>query len=208
MIPLVASLLNLLSVAAALGAVNAVFNWGWGASVLGLTGTDPFDAFLPVIMFSVLFGLSMDYEVFTQSAGCKKNGGASITVTSEARPDNRAGSSTQPPGGDPSVRRKANRIILAAAGGIMILVFGSFLLGGHRLLQEFGFGLAFAVLVDAGSSFVAFSSPAGMHLIGPANWVLPKWVGRALPRLDIEAQSEGSPEEHATVLSAPSGLRK
>ena len=203
LIPLVASLLNLLSVAAALGAVNAVFNWGWGSSVLGLTGTGPIDAFLPVIMFSVLFGLSMDYEVFTvgrmQEEWRRLHHGdlGAASTEQEVRRNHLAVTLGQ---------AKSNRIILAAAG-IMILVFGSFLLGGHRLLQEFGFGLAFAVLVDA----VVIRSlllPAAMHLIGPANWVLPKWVGRALPRLDIETESEGSPEEHATVLSAPSGLRK
>jgi RND superfamily putative drug exporter len=173
LIPLTAAALNLLSVGAALGAINAVFNWGWGASLLGLTGTGPIDAFLPVIMFSVLFGLSMDYEVFTVGR-----------MQEEWRLS----------AGAPDVRRnhlavtlgqaKSNRVILAAAG-IMILVFGSFLLGGHRLLQEFGFGLAFSVLIDA-LVIRSLLLPAVMHLIGPANWALPNWLGRVLPHLSIE----------------------
>jgi RND superfamily putative drug exporter len=178
LIPLTAAVLNLLSVGAALGAVNAVFNWGWGASLLGLTGRGPVDAFLPVIMFSVLFGLSMDYEVFTVSR-----------MHEEWRASRQAGASG--PRNHLAVtlgQAKSNRVILAAAG-IMILVFGSFLLGGHRLLQEFGFGLAFSVLVDA-LVIRSLLLPAVMHLIGPANWALPDWLDRVLPHLGIEAGPE------------------
>jgi putative drug exporter of the RND superfamily len=183
LIPLTAAVLNLLSVGAALGAVNAVFNWGWGASLLGLTGTGPIDAFLPVIMFSVLFGLSMDYEVFTVSR-----------MQEEWRHPRHSDAGDVISAGRPDVQRnhlavtlgqaKSNRVIIAAAG-IMILVFGSFLFGGHRLLQEFGFGLAFSVLVDA-LVIRSLLLPAVMHLIGPANWALPDWMGRVLPHLSIE----------------------
>ena len=86
---------------------------------------------------------------------------------------------------------KSNRVIIAAAA-IMILVFGSFLFGGHRLLQEFGFGLAFSVLVDA-LVIRSLLLPAVMHLIGPANWALPNWLGRVLPHLSIEP-GHGDPE--------------
>ena len=180
LIPLTAAVLNLLSVGAALGAVNAVFNWGWGASLLGLTGTGPVDAFLPVIMFSVLFGLSMDYEVFTVSR-----------MQEEWRDLPQSGTAGQRNHLAVTLgQAKSNRIIIAAAG-IMILVFGSFLLGGHRLLQEFGFGLAFSVLVDA-LVIRSLLLPAVMHLIGPANWALPNWLGRVLPHLGIE-QSHQDP---------------
>jgi RND superfamily putative drug exporter len=189
LIPLVASLLNLLSVAAALGAINAVFNWGWGASLLRLNGTGPLYAFLPVIMFSVLFGLSMDYEVFTVSR-----------MHEEWRQLHRPGTANSAPVPGQEAQRNhlavtrgqaaSNRIILAAAG-IMILVFGSFLLGGHRLLQEFGFGLAFSVLVDA-LLIRSLLLPAVMHLIGPANWSLPGRLDRALPRFDIESAEDAA----------------
>jgi RND superfamily putative drug exporter len=189
LIPLTAAILNLLSVGAALGAVNAVFNWGWGASLLGLTGTGPIDAFLPVIMFSVLFGLSMDYEVFTVSRMQEEwrqllpgRGDVASAAGLGAERNHLAVTLGQ---------AKSNRVIIAAAG-IMILVFGSFLFGGHRLLQEFGFGLAFSVLVDA-LVIRSLLLPAVMHLIGPANWALPNWLGRVLPHLSIEP-GHGDPE--------------
>ena len=87
---------------------------------------------------------------------------------------------------------KSTRIVTAAAA-IVVLVFGSFLPGGHHLLQEFGFGLGFSVLVDA--LLIRSMLPAVMHLISPANWYLPAWLGRALPRLDIEAGETGGPGE-------------
>jgi RND superfamily putative drug exporter len=168
LIPLVASVMNLLSVGAALGALNAVFNWGWGSSLIGLSGTGPVDAFIPVLLFSVLFGLSMDYEVYLVSR---------IQEEWHATGNNnRAIVNGQ---------AKTGRII-AAAAVIMVLVFGSFLLTGSRELQEFGFGLGFAVLVDA-LVIRSLLVPATMHLIGPRNWSLPKWLERAVPNLSIEA---------------------
>ena len=184
LIPLTASALNLLSVVAALGAITAVFTKGWGSSLLGLSGTGPVDAFLPVVMFSVLFGLSMDYEVYTVSRMQEE------WRRLRARPE------------DPAWRNHAavtagqahsTRIVTAAAG-IMIVVFGSFLPGGHHLLQEFGFGLGFSVLIDA-LLIRSMLLPAVMHLIGPANWYLPALLTRALPRLDIEAGETGGPGE-------------
>ncbi|MFC4034944.1 MMPL family transporter [Streptomyces polygonati] len=188
LIPLVAAVMNLLSVGAALGALNAVFTWGWGSSVLGLTGTGPVDAFIPVLLFSVLFGLSMDYEVYLVSrmqeewrhrgdGGGNGGGGPGAAV----RRNHRAVTVGQ---------AKSGRII-AAAAGIMILVFGSFLIGDQRVLKEFGFGLAFAVLVDA-LVIRGLLVPALMHLIGPANWALPAWLERVVPNLSIEAPEHGA----------------
>jgi RND superfamily putative drug exporter len=184
LIPLVASVMNLLSVCAALGALNAVFNWGWGGSLLRLSGTGPVDAFIPVLLFSVLFGLSMDYEVYLVSRIQEEWHHLHHTQTSmlaalngrASRRNHQAVTTGQ---------AKSGRIISAAAG-IMILVFGSFLLGGSRVLQEFGFGLGFSVLVDA-LLVRSLLVPAIMHLIGPANWALPGWLDRILPRLAIEA---------------------
>jgi putative drug exporter of the RND superfamily len=189
LIPLIASALNLLSVVAALGAITAVFTKGWGASLLGLSGTGPVDAFLPVVMFSVLFGLSMDYEVYTVSRMQEEWRRLRSSPEGAAWRNHAAVTAGQ---------AHSTRIVTAAAG-IMILVFGSFLPGGHHLLQEFGFGLGFSVLIDA-LLIRSMLLPAVMHLIGPANWYLPTGLGRALPRLDIEASGADAP--------APTGPRE
>jgi putative drug exporter of the RND superfamily len=186
-IPLVASVMNLLSIGAALGALNAVFNWGWGSSILGLTGTAPIDAFIPVLMFSVLFGLSTDYEVYLVSR-----------IQEEWRQRNHDSVANPSPTTDQSTPRNHQAVvigqaksgqIIAAAAIIMILVFGSFLLNGERVLQEFGFGLGFSVFVDA-LVIRSMLVPALMHLMGPRNWSLPRWLDRIVPNLSIEAGDE------------------
>jgi putative drug exporter of the RND superfamily len=189
-IPAIASIMNLLSIGAGLGAVNAVFNWGWGAAVLGVSGKGPVEAFFPVVMFAVLFGLSMDYQVYlvsriqeewrgllhSESGGLSTLGGLSTRRNHDAVTAGQANS---------------GRIITAAAG-IMVLVFASFLLSDHRLLQEFGFGLGFSVLIDA-LIIRSMVVPALMHVAGPANWALPTWLERMLPRLDLDAsEMDGS----------------
>jgi putative drug exporter of the RND superfamily len=188
LIPLVASIMNLLSIAAALGALNAVFNLGWGASLLGLSVKSPIDAFIPVLMFSVLFGLSTDYEVYLVSR-----------IQEEWQRLNHA--HPVDPHDPPAVARNHQAIttgqaksgkIIAGAALIMVLVFGSFLLSGDRILQEFGFGLAFAVLVDA-LVIRSLLVPAIMHRIGPANWTMPAWADRIVPNLSIEAGDDSAP---------------
>jgi putative drug exporter of the RND superfamily len=187
LIPVVASIMNLLSIGAALGAMNAVFNWGWGKSILGLTATGPIDAFIPVLMFSVLFGLSMDYEVYLVSRmqedwrhlhHTNSRGLASRTYRRNHQAVTTGHANSGP--------------IIAAAAGVMILVFGSFMLGNQQVLKEFGFGLAFAVLVDA-LVIRMLLVPALMHLIGPANWAMPAWMDRILPNLSIEVDDEPAP---------------
>jgi RND superfamily putative drug exporter len=187
LIPVVASIMNLLSIGAALGALNAVFNWGWCGSILGLTGTSPIDAFIPVLMFSVLFGLSTDYEIYLVSRIQEE-------WRSQSRDRDASGLSTG------AVRRNHKAIvigqaksgrIIAGAATIMVLVFGSFLLSGDRILQEFGFGLGFSVLIDAliiRSALV----PAIMHLVGPSNWAMPAWLDRIVPNLSIHDGDEPS----------------
>jgi RND superfamily putative drug exporter len=186
LIPLVASLMNLLSICAALGALNAVFNWGWASSLLGLSGTGPIAPFVPVVMFSVLFGLSMDYEVYLVSRIQEEWHRRHHTEPGTARLKGRAAR----PNHEAVVtgQAKSGRII-AAAASIMILVFGSFLLDKNQLFKEFGFGLGFSVLLDA---FVIRSLlvPAIMHLTGPANWYMPAWLDRILPNLSIETNDE------------------
>ncbi|WP_329459078.1 MMPL family transporter [Streptomyces sp. NBC_01497] len=179
LIPLVAAVMNLLSVGAALGALNAVFTWGWAQGALNINGTGPVDAFIPVLLFSVLFGLSMDYEVFLvgriQEEWHRRREAAAGRVQ-RVRRNHEAVTLGQ---------AKSGRII-AGAAGIMILVFGSFLIGDQRVLQEFGFGLAFAVLVDA-LIIRGLLVPALMHLIGPVNWAMPAWLRRIVPNFSIEA---------------------
>jgi RND superfamily putative drug exporter len=148
-----------------------VFNWGWGSSLIGLTGTGPVDAFIPVLMFSVLFGLSMDYEVYLVGRIQEEWG---------HRRDNRLAVTAG--------LAKSGRVI-AAAAGIMIVVFGSFMIGDERVLQEFGFGLGFSVLVDA-LLIRGLLVPALMHLFGRANWALPRWLDRILPNLAVESAEE------------------
>jgi RND superfamily putative drug exporter len=187
LIPLVASTMNLLSVGAALGALSTVFTRGWGASLLGLSGAGPIDAWLPVLLFSVLFGLSMDYEVY---------------LVSRIHEEWRHRHGTHPPKDGSANRRRntANDLavttgqaksgrVIAGAAGIMILVFGSFMLGGGRQMSEFGFGLAFAVLLDA-FMIRMMTVPAIMHIAGRANWWVPRWLGRRLPQLAIESDTE------------------
>ncbi|HLH47381.1 MAG TPA: MMPL family transporter, partial [Acidimicrobiales bacterium] len=178
LVPLIASIMNLLSVGAALGLLKAVFEWGWGAPVLGFNGTVPVEVFVPVIMFSILFGLSMDYEVFLVSRMHE-----AWTITG----DNRVAVTTG--------QTETGRVITAAAV-IMVLVFLSFLLGGDVIIQQFGVGLAGAILIDA---FVVRTVlvPALMHLIGPANWWLPGWLDRILPHVHVDVPQAAEPVPEA-----------
>ena len=166
-IPLVAALMNLLAVAASFGLVVAVFQWGWGSSALG-AGTGPIEAYLPIIMIAILFGLSMDYQVFLVSRMHEEwvNTGDNETAI---------------------IHGQANtgRVITAAAL-IMISVFLSFAFGGERIIAEFGIGLGGAVLLDA---FILRTVlvPSLMHYLGRANWWMPKWLDRVVPHVAVEA---------------------
>jgi putative drug exporter of the RND superfamily len=166
-IPAMASVMNLLSAGAALGVMNAVFGWGWGSSILGIGGTAPVEVFLPALMFSILFGLSMDYEVFLVSR---------IHEQWIRTRDNRVAVTYG--------QAVTGRVITAAAS-IMILVFLSFTLVNNIIIQQFGIGLAAAIILDA---FVVRTVivPALMHLCGRANWWLPGWLDRRLPHLAID----------------------
>jgi RND superfamily putative drug exporter len=205
LIPLVASLMNLLSIGAALGALNAVFNWGWASSLLGLVGTAPISPFVPVVMFSVLFGLSMDYEVYLVSRiqeewhRLHKTGmSGTLGLDNQAAEHNHEAVVIG--------QAKSGRIV-AGAATIMMLVFGSFLLDNNQTFKEFGFGLGFSVLVDA---FVIRSMlvPAIMHLVGPANWAMPAWLERVLPNLSIENENELPATEYSPpAVASPPGSR-
>jgi RND superfamily putative drug exporter len=173
-IPLKAAAMNVAAVASSFGVVTAIFQWGWGSEWLGLGRAGPIEPFLPVIMVSVLFGLSMDYQVFLVSRMYEE--------WRETR-DNRV-----------AVRvglAETSRVINSAAV-IMIAVFLAFVLSGDRVIAMFGIGLASAVALDA---FVlrTLLVPALMHLLGAANWWLPRWLDRRLPRLSIEPGTAAVP---------------
>jgi RND superfamily putative drug exporter len=166
-IPIKAALLNLLSIGAALGFVTLVFQDGHGAGLLGI-GTGPIDSFVPVLMFAIVFGLSMDYEVFLISR-----------VHEEWERTNDASASVA------RGLQTTGRVITAAAS-IMILVFASFALGDDRIIKLFGLGLASAVFFDA-VIIRCLLVPALMEIFGRRAWWLPSWLDRRLPRLAIES---------------------
>jgi putative drug exporter of the RND superfamily len=166
LIPLTAAVMNLLAAGAAFGVVTAVFQKGFLAGPLGV-GTGPVEAFLPVMMLAILFGLSMDYQVFLVSRMHEE-----WAITHENGHSVRIG-------------QAATGRVITAAATIMILVFGSFLLAGQRVIAEFGVGLASAVFLDA---FILRTVlvPSVMHIIGKRNWWLPRGLDRALPRVAVE----------------------
>ncbi len=177
-IPLTAAVMNLLSIGAAIGVMVAVFQWGWLGPAIGVTRPGPVDAFLPVMLFAILFGLSMDYEVFLVSR---------IHEEWLKSGDNRV-----------AVRNglAATGKTITAAALIMILVFGSFVFGGIRVIKEFGIGLAAGIFVDAFIIRMAVV-PALMFLFGDANWWLPKWLDRILPHLSVDPEDPPAIDEAA-----------
>jgi RND superfamily putative drug exporter len=175
-VPVMASVMNLLSAGAAFGVITAIFQWGWGASLIGIDRTGPIEAFLPVMVFAILFGLSMDYEVFLVSR---------IYEEWRKRGDNR----------EAVIHGlSATARTITAAAAIMVLVFGAFILGGERVIMLFGVGLASAVLLDA-LIVRSVLVPALMLLAGKANWWLPAWLDRVIPHLNVEGSSESDPPE-------------
>ena len=171
LIPAVAAVMNLLAAGAAFGVLVAVFQYGWGLHLLNLGQAGPVESFLPVLMLAVLFGLSMDYEVFLVSR---------IREEWAASGDNRQAVRTG--------QATTGQVIIAAAT-IMICVFSAFILSGQQITGEFGLGLAGAVLLDA-FLLRTLLVPALMHLAGRANWWLPGWLDRILPHLSIEPATQ------------------
>jgi RND superfamily putative drug exporter len=172
----VAALMNLLSAAAAFGVIVAVFQWGYGLSLIGVDRTGPILAFLPVILFAILFGLSMDYEVFLLSR---------IHEEWLHRGDNRQ-----------AVLHglAATGRTITAAAAIMVMLFLAFVLGPDLTIKLFGLGLAAAVFLDA-LVIRSVLVPAVMLLLGKANWWLPAWLDRLLPRLSVEGPAEPPAKE-------------
>ncbi len=188
-IPLQAAVMNLLSIGAALGVIVAIFQWGWLGSVFGVQA-GPIESFIPVMLFAIVFGLSMDYEVFLVSRIHER--------WTHTRENSRAVAEGL---------ALTGRVVTAAAA-IMVCVFLSFMLGEDRVIKEFGLSLASAVFLDA-LVVRCLLLPAVLHLIGRRTWSLPGALDRVLPRLNIEgtilpAEPQGSSEPSAT----PPGARR
>ncbi len=165
-IPLQAAAMNLLSIGGALGATVAIFQWGWLSSLLGIS-KGPVEPWIPVLMFAVVFGLSMDYEVFLISRVREewlRHGDARQAVADGIAFTGR---------------------VITAAAAIMVCVFLSFMLGNQRPVKEFGFGLAAAVFLDA-VVIRCVLLPAVLELLGPLTWRFPHWLDSRLPKVNIE----------------------
>jgi putative drug exporter of the RND superfamily len=166
LVPLKAVLMNVLTIGAAYGIVVAVFQWGWASGLIGIEG-GPINPFIPMMLFAVVFGLSMDYEVLLLTRIREeylRTGDANTSVAD----------------GVASTAR-----VITAAAAIMVVVFASFTLEDMRELKIFGLGLAVAVFLDA-TLVRMVVVPATMELLGDRNWWIPKWLDRILPHLEIE----------------------
>ncbi len=180
-VPLKAVVMNLLSIGAAYGVIVAVFQWGWAADLFGVGKTGPIEAFLPMMMFAILFGLSMDYEVFLLSR---------IKEEWDRTGDN---SKAVAEGLSQTAR------VITAAALIMVCVFGSFIFVDERAVKMFGLGLAVAVLVDA-TIVRCILVPATMELLGKANWYMPKWL-QWLPEIHVDGNDVTMEAELAEITA-------
>jgi putative drug exporter of the RND superfamily len=184
-VPLKAAVMNLLSIGAAYGVIVAVFQWGWLKGLVGVEETVPIVSFMPMMLFAILFGLSMDYEVFLLSR---------IREEYLHRRDN-----------DSAVIEgiSATARVITSAALIMISVFAAFVLGDDPMIKMFGLGLATAVFIDATIVRIVLV-PATMKLLGDWNWWLPGWLDRLLPNLDVEGGA-GLPEPEYEPGRGPRG---
>jgi RND superfamily putative drug exporter len=171
LVPLKAVVMNLISIGAAYGILVAVFQWGWGSSLIGVSEKGPVEMWIPMMLFAVVFGLSMDYEVFLLSRIREEYDKSHNNAEAVAN-------------GLASTAR-----VITAAAVIMVFVFGAFILGDERAIKMFGLGLAVAVFLDA-SIVRMVLVPATMELLGDANWWLPRWLDRLLPTIHVEADDE------------------
>ena len=186
LVPLKAVVMNLLSIGAAYGVLVVIFQWGWGADLIGID-TGPIEAIVPLMLFAIIFGLSMDYEVFLLSRVREEYDKTGDSATAVA--DGLA---------------KTARVITAAAA-IMVVVFGSFVFEDDRTAKLFGIGFALAVLLDA-TIVRMLLVPATMELLGDRNWWMPAWLDRIIPKLNVDgpahdaAPADPVPDEPAPAL--------
>ncbi len=168
-VPLKAVLMNMLSIGASFGAMVAVFQWGWFGSIVGQGKEGPIEAWAPMILFAIVFGLSMDYEVFL--------------LTRVREEYDRSGNNARAVADGLAATGR----VISAAAAIMVCVFGAFVLGEARDVKLFGFGLAFAVFIDA-TVVRLILVPSVMELMGRANWWAPGWLVRYLPTIRVEGE--------------------
>jgi len=173
-VPLKAVVMNLLSIAAAYGVLVAIFQWGWLEGIVGVDKSGPIDAWIPMFLFAIVFGLSMDYEVFLLSRIKEEYDRTKVNATAVA--DGLA----------------ATARVITAAALIMFCVFAAFALGDDRQLKLFGLGLAIAVLIDA-TIVRMILVPATMELLGDKNWWIPRWLDRILPNIEVEGKHHIAP---------------
>jgi putative drug exporter of the RND superfamily len=181
-IPTKAAVLNILSIGAAYGVIVAIFQWGWGASLIGLHTTVPIPAYVPMLVFCIVFGLSMDYEVFLLSRiheAWISTGDAHRAV---------------------AIGIGATAKVITTAAAIMVVVFTSFVLNTDPTVKMLAIGMAFAVLIDA-SLVRMVLVPSVMSLLGAHAWWMPRWLDRIVPQLRIEGGA-AAPED-ASVAAAP-----
>ena len=192
-IPPQAAVMNLLSIGASYGVLTAIFQYGWFSDVIGLPGPVPIVSYVPLFMFAILFGLSMDYEVFLVSQ---------IEEHVHSGQDNR----TSVVSGLVTSAR-----VITAAAMIMVFVFGSFVLNGDPTVKQFGIGLAVAVILDA-TVVRCLLVPALMILMGKSNWYMPKWLDRIVPKISIEGaeffdeRDRSREDERAAVGAGAAGV--
>jgi RND superfamily putative drug exporter len=175
LVPLKAVIMNLLSIGAAYGIVVAIFQWGWFGSIVGIDKPGPIEPFIPMMMFAIVFGLSMDYEVFLLSRVREeydRTGHNAIAVA-----DGLA----------------ATARVITAAALIMVTVFASFVSSTTPELKLFGLGMAAAVLIDATLVRMVLV-PATMELLGDRNWWIPHWLDRIIPRIHVDAETAPTTE--------------
>ena len=171
-VPIKAVVMNLLSIGAAYGVVVAIFQWGWGKGLLGVESTAPIEAWVPMMLFTILFGLSMDYEIFLLSRIREeyvRTGDNAVSVANGLAHTAR---------------------VISAAAAIMVSLFLAFVFGfDERAIKLFGMGLAVAIFIDATVVRMVLV-PATMELLGDTNWWIPKWLDRLLPNIHIEGEEE------------------
>ena len=182
-VPVQAAVMNLLSIGAAYGVLTAVFQWGWLHGLIGLDGAVPVVSYVPLFMFAVLFGLSMDYEVFLVSQ-IKEHVDEGQDYTRSVI----SGLVT-------------SAVVITAAASIMVFVFGGFVLNGDPTVKQFGIGLAVAVILDA-TVVRCLLVPARMVMLGKHTWYLPRWLGRILPRISIEGAEYFQARDQLTAAAS------